>query len=175
MGQGKRSSICGKLEAALARVGAEGQSNWLRVCEGGGGGEPGLCRELRLGRSLALPVGLCAKKLLEAVETLFDAPLQGSVAGGELVGVASEVEEELDHVLPVADVDVFGGDLLFVAIHVVVVAQGNADGGGNVAVDVVDGGFAGATGHERALVLEGLVALGEIVGLLGEEVGEGGV
>ena len=60
-------------------------------------------------------------------------------------------------------------------VHVVVVAERDADAGGGEAVDVVDGGLARAAGHEGALVLERLVALREVGGLRLEEVGQAGV
>ena len=109
------------------------------------------------------------------MECRLDASFQELVAGMVFVGVASNFDEEADHRFPIIDINVLGGDALFCAVHVVVIAQGNADGGGGVTVDVVNGGFAGAARHEGALVVESLVALGEAAGEVGDEVGEVGV
>src|SRR4051794_23678373 len=76
---------------------------------------------------------------LELCEALLHPRFEFGVAVLVLVAVLREVQEQLHHVSPVGEVDVFRADLAFCLVHVVVVAQRHADAGGGEAVDVVDG------------------------------------
>src|SRR3569832_290832 len=79
-----------------------------------------------------------SEQVLELLEALLHSLPQRLVPRLEFVARAGDVDEKLYHAVPVAHVDVLGGDFLFARVHVVVVAKGDADGAGGEAVDVVD-------------------------------------
>src|SRR4051812_17235461 len=88
------------------------------------------------------------------------------------MAVSRDLPEQLYSVSAVVEFDVLRAKLGLRAVHVVIVAQRDADRRRGEAVDVVDRRLARAAGHEGALVFERLVALRERLGLLREEVRE---
>src|SRR5690349_3131943 len=68
-----------------------------------------------------------SQKFLPLLKPPFQSLLQNLVARLVFVAGAGNGQEELDHAVPVVQVDVLGANLLLFLVHVVVIAQGDAD------------------------------------------------
>src|SRR4051812_24373147 len=81
-------------------------------------------------RHCARFMGWFLQESLQLCETPLEARLQSRVAFLIRVPISCDLHEQLHHVPKVGEVDVFRGDFALGGVHVVVVAQRDADAGG---------------------------------------------
>lgn len=90
----------------------------------------------------------------------------------ELTDTPSHFGQELDHVVPILKVDGFRRDLACFRVHVVVIAQRDAQRSRDVVPSLKNGGFAGSPGHEGSLKPKRRVGPDESICLFVDEPGQ---